>query len=89
MTTFVYFIQEVYNGFIKVGHSRRPTERLAACQTGNPRELHLIGMMPGGRGLERTLHQRFREHHMQGEWFAPGDDLVAFIRENAVDPEAR
>jgi hypothetical protein len=79
-STFVYFIQEKAGGPIKIGFSGNPLKRLAEIQTGYPRELMLLGTMPGGRREERDLHRRFGRFKTFGEWFQDDPVIVEFIK---------
>lgn len=76
---FVYFIQSGSNGPIKIGAAASPLSRLRELQTGNPAQLTMLGVEPGGSSRERELHQRFSAHRLGGEWFAPANDLLAYI----------
>lgn len=78
--THVYFIQEGAHGPIKIGFSVDPRARLAALQTCNPRELRLIGLRPGSKEDERALHDRFAAQRVRGEWFYPGEELLAVAK---------
>jgi hypothetical protein len=70
---FAYVIQGDPGTPIKVGKGDNPERRLAEFQTGNPAELHLLYVAPGGYALERELHYRLRDSQVRGEWFAePG-----------------
>lgn len=70
---FTYVIQGEPGSPIKVGKGDRPERRLAEFQTGNPQELRLLYVVPGGYELERELHYRLRDSKVRGEWFAePG-----------------
>ena len=47
---------------------------LVGAQTGNPRKLRLLGIVPcvsgrAGRDLEREVHQALSADHLRGEWF--------------------
>lgn len=75
---FVYFIQAA-SGPIKIGRAADARVRLAEIQTGSHEELVLLATVPGGRVVERQLHQRFAEHRIRGEWFAPAADILAEI----------
>ncbi len=77
---FVYFLRSGPSGPIKIGFTgTTPTVRLAALQTGNPEVLAFLGTLQGTREDEQQLHQRFGHLHVQGEWFRPEADLLAFI----------
>jgi hypothetical protein len=66
---FVYFIQSGTSGPVKIGLSKTPVQRVSKLQTGNPRELILRHVIPGDRGIEEQLHDRFRAARIRGEWF--------------------
>ena len=77
---FVYFIQSVNGGPIKIGTAKRPDRRLFFLQTANPYPLIIIGVAAGGRIAETTLHRRFGASRIgSSEWFEPTDDLIALI----------
>ena len=75
----VYFIQEGDDGPIKIGVSTIGSVhgRLRSVQRGNPRVLRLRRVVRGGYGLEGTLHKRYAEHRMVGEWFEPHEEVLA------------
>ena len=77
----VYFIRETgEDGHIKIGTtSSSPHVRLRALQTANPRTLELLGAIPGDASAERSLHERFANLRLVGEWFKSSQDLVSFI----------
>lgn len=71
----VYFIQEGYKGFLKIGVSDDVDSRLKALQTATPRNLILqakIGCASRREAydLENQLHKMFKDFHYRGEWFA-------------------
>ena len=81
----VYFIQEGNSGPIKIGQTfGSPLDRLTQLQTGNPRELHLLGVMHGHCGDEEEIHRQFAGVHLRGEWFQPTQELLAFISDNCL-----
>jgi hypothetical protein len=77
----VYFIQQGDNGPIKIGYSADPQRRLQSLSTASPYPLRLLGVLDGDMTLEQTLHHRFADHQLEGEWFAPVPELLAFIAE--------
>lgn len=80
---FTYFVQPVGGGPIKIGSSVCPESRLDGMRGNSPVELAIIGVCEGGEKLERELHRRFAHLRLHCEWFAPGPDLVRFIRDHA------
>jgi hypothetical protein len=85
---FVYFILATDSGRVKIGHTAgNPWERLEKLQTGNHERLQLFASIRGSARVERRLHDRFRGMREQGEWFAPGPELVGFMDGvRAADP---
>ncbi|HMS73497.1 MAG TPA: GIY-YIG nuclease family protein, partial [Baekduia sp.] len=69
---FVYFIQQGDTGPVKIGRAKHPTKRIRDLQTGNPDELLLREVIPGGAALERNLHHRFEPARLRG---GPGTDF--------------
>lgn len=85
----VYFLRS--RDLIKIGFSDNVAARVAAQITSNPFGCAFIGYMPGGREVERHLHQKFAEHRAHGEWFRENEGLTRFIAEMAFSdmPDAR
>lgn len=65
---YVYFMTEAPHK-VKIGVGENPRHRLQQLQTGNPDRVRLWGWIPGGYGLEKELHRRFRPEHISLEWF--------------------
>lgn len=63
----VYFIAA--DGAIKIGYSANVSKRMAQLQTGAACKLKLLAMYPGGAALEKRLHEEFKTHRLEGEWF--------------------
>lgn len=76
----IYFIQNESTKAIKIGYSVDVQKRLSQLQTAAPDRLVLIGQIPGDISDERALHDRFREHHLRGEWFRGDAGLPAELR---------
>lgn len=63
--------------FVKIGVSTDPLARLAALQTGNPRELTLLDCWEVGTTfreaakVEAGVHAAFSEHQALNEWYRP------------------
>jgi len=80
----VYFLKESGTNFVKIGYAADLEQRIRGIQTGNPRELVLIGLIPvanadGARAKEKRLYSSYHHgpHWKKGEWF---DLPVADIR---------
>lgn len=77
----IYFIRGQSAGLIKIGIAKSVEKRLKTLQSGSPVLLVVLATMPGTGLTERELHHRFAHLRRHGEWFEPGDDLLAFIAE--------
>lgn len=73
----VYFAEA--DGRVKIGWSSKVATRIAQLQTGNASPIRLLAIEPGGRALERQLHERFADARVGGEWFALTPDLQAYV----------
>lgn len=79
----VYFIRS--GEYIKIGKSTHWRDRLAAIQTGSPHPVIPLLIIPARRKTERQLHVRFKVHHVQGEWFHPSPEIMAYIEARKAD----
>jgi len=73
---FVYFVQAGIDGPIKIGWAIDPLDRVRELQVGNHEQLQLLMTVADNGTLEMTLHERFRDLHIRGEWFRPEGDLA-------------
>ena len=73
---YVYFIQCcTADGYIKIGKSLNPSERLAGLATSNPYGLKILCSISfatdeGASIAERKLHKIFSDQCIRGEWFS-------------------
>lgn len=79
--SYLYFIEAVDSGFIKIGRSLNPELRLKQLEAGSPNQLVILGKVSGGSELEAELHKRFSAHRERGEWFRATRELRDFIKE--------
>jgi uncharacterized protein YozE (UPF0346 family) len=76
----VYFIRSEKTHAIKIGFTAGKIEdRLSALQTAHPYKLQVLATSTGNREYEKALHARFARLRLEGEWFEPHPDLLAFI----------
>jgi hypothetical protein len=83
----VYFVADGI-GHVKIGVATSVESRLAGLQGANALPLTLLAYTPGGADLERELHQRFREHHVRGEWFRLVSEIEDHIA-GVIEAEAK
>lgn len=78
---FVYFIEAVSLGRVKIGRAQDPQRRLRELQTGSSVQLVLRRAIetPDPVLLERDLHARFASARSSGEWFRYTADVAQEI----------
>jgi Meiotically up-regulated gene 113 len=77
---FVYFVSA--GPAIKVGFSRRPSDRIDALKTGSQFMFSTIGIAVGAPSLEREIHRKLRAFRCDGhgrEWFRDVPEVRAII----------
>ena len=81
MSGFVYFIRCL--DAVKIGYSGNPEGRLSKINTDNPNVCSLIGVVDADKYPERFLHDKFRSHLMDGEWYRYSDEIRDFVESNS------
>lgn len=76
----IYFLQCQTTKLIKIGITNNVKNRVTDIQVSCPTKLVLIGSVPGHRSFEYSLHQRFADARVRGEWFSPVPELLEFIK---------
>jgi hypothetical protein len=72
----VYFA--IHGQEVKIGVAANPPSRIKKMRTDRP-DIRLLFDIPGGRELERQLHQRFRRFRIAGEWFHCAYEIQGFV----------
>lgn len=88
--SWIYFIASA-TGEIKIGRAVSPERRLITLQAGNPFELRLLAISPGGVIEEQEYHRRFAAHRIRGEWFSGSPSImeeIAVINETRLRAES-
>lgn len=81
----VYFLRCGEDGPVKVGGTTRSVRhRINELQPTSPFKLNLIGVIPGFFSDEGKFKRLFKEHRLQGEWFTPAPEVMAFIAQYPV-----
>lgn len=78
--SYVYFISDETAKQIKIGVATKPRSRLSTMQSGSTNKLTLLGVLAGGRALERELHEEFAADRQRGEWFTATERLCDLVR---------
>ena len=79
MRNVVYFIASDDLLRVKIGTTDGLDRRRADLQRCCPSPLLLLAEIDGGYAVEATLHQRFADARLHGEWFQVTEDLAALI----------
>lgn len=67
---------------VKIGKANSVAYRRSELQTAHYTELIVLFTLDGYSKLEKTLHRKFANQHVRGEWFSlTQDDLEAIIKE--------
>lgn len=76
-TEYVYVIGCGSHG-VKIGTSHNPEERRDSLQTGSPIPLEILNTIESSEAsrLESSLHERYSQYRLSGEWFdLPAEEL--------------
>lgn len=81
---FIYFILNEDSNAIKIGRAKDLAKRMNVLQTSSPAKLRLIKsvQVAGGKEaheLEQSLHKKFNEIRLAGEWFKAEASLLEYI----------
>ena len=81
---FVYFVLNRDSNAIKIGMAKNLERRLKSLQTSSPAKLELIksvqvSSQEEARELEKTLHKKFEDIQITGEWFSANAELGNYI----------
>jgi len=86
-THFVYFVLNEDCRAIKIGRAKDLNKRIKALQTASPVPLKLLKSVQlssekESHELEQSLHKRFSDFRMQGEWFRSEAELLEYVTQS-------
>ncbi len=90
----IYVITDDH-GFVKVGYSADPQERLYDLSSASPRPLRLVEAFPvnpdDAREIEQAIHRMpdFKRRHTRGEWFRMNPERAAWLVADKLAQMAR
>jgi predicted XRE-type DNA-binding protein len=73
--SFVYLIQNVNTGNLKIGYSVNPCQRFNSLQQSTDCELKLLAFFEGTVNHEQILLSKYAEYQIRGEWFKPCPEI--------------
>lgn len=83
---YIYFVQSVFGGPVKIGKAVDVKRRLASLQNGSPHELQTVKILASSSdlsSLEATLHKLFKRFRVRNEWYHP----LALVLFSAMNDE--
>lgn len=83
---FIYFILNRDSNAIKIGRARNLERRMKSLQTSSPAKLELIKSISvqgikEAQELEVSLHKKFDDIRLAGEWFKADSKLIDYINQ--------
>lgn len=75
---FVY-LAEREDGLVKIGWSSDVMRRMHELRKTFRSSVQLLACFPADKPTELALHARFAHLSEGGEWYRPGEDLLAFV----------
>jgi hypothetical protein len=75
-SSYIYFVQALHGGPIKIGRAADPIARLGELQVGNPHRLRVCHLGIGRPTDELRMHYLFGQLRLVGEWFRPHPTLA-------------
>src|SRR5436309_386763 len=77
--TFIYLMEDLRNGYFKIGRSANPGTRERTLQSEAPQVVMRLSI-PAAEEHEKELHHRFSSKRIRGEWFAlTANDVVSIV----------
>jgi Meiotically Up-regulated Gene 113 (MUG113) protein len=78
---YLYFVQMLPDGPIKIGRAANPEKRLRALQTASPFDLAVRALIKSCRPGqdESSIHHDLAEWRIRGEWFDADPAVLEFI----------
>jgi len=71
---------------VKIGYTDGAVAtRVAAISHAAPCALHVVGVLDGGRAMEKRLHDYFAANRVRGEWFS---DAILTVLQEKLAPYA-
>jgi hypothetical protein len=88
MSSVVYFVERESDRAVKIGVTKNLHTRLGELRRQHGR-IKLLGIIKGGLVREKILHWVFEGARLDGEFFAPDDELLGLIGKYAAVPEKK
>ena len=81
--TFLYFLRRKEDGLVKIGWSQTIIQRLDALQRQHG-PLEILAIIAGGPVAEGVWHEWYASIRVEGEWFEPSEDLMAWFEDKKL-----
>ena len=81
---YIYFLQGVDGGPIKIGISKSIRARIKQIQANSPVQLRVIGLCRGTSRDEANFHKQFAEFRLHGEWFSDCEQIQETVNKVGI-----
>lgn len=77
----VYFLKSLSTGLIKIGKTtQKVKDRVSQMRGMCAGDVEILGhISEANDNTETMLHKKFKHLRINGEWFSPGEELLAYI----------
>ena len=84
---FVYFAQDKYSKFVKIGRTLNIENRMRDLSRSNSGKLDLLGYIPceNSKQLESAMHKFYKTKRVKGEWFRLSEEDISGLTKRAAD----
>lgn len=81
------YVAEADSGYVKIGKSIHPEDRIQQLSTGSPVDLTLLAKSEVAESVEKEqkVQQQYNEYRERGEWFEVPDSVKREIIETVED----
>lgn len=76
---YIYFVEAIGAGRIKIGFSANPEKRIRGLTTSSAHELKTLKVIEGELAQERAIHRQFAHLRTHLEWFQDAPELREYI----------
>lgn len=83
----VYFLQSIDGGPVKIGSSTNLLYRLSRIQECSPTRLRLLAVQSGGMYAEFLYHVELARWRLHGEWFDERAPFLSYLLDRVDSPE--
>jgi len=86
---YIYLIKDIQSDVYKIGYSKNVNKRIKQLKTANSGTLRLIESFKTqhNRKVETALHNRYKNKHVNGEWFELSNEEIKSFGADCINIE--